>query len=351
MPELNRDEIFAREQKEREEKARKKGGAGAGTGREEQPQVFTATDFRKREVIFQPKKKKSLTGRESKKTQVTTAAAHKRVVKIFGTIKLSELAAEMAVKAPALLKKLMSEGVQATMNSDLDFDTVALIVPEFGWEAQNVKQTPEDLEKEVAFGDLEAEAILRPPVVTIMGHVDHGKTTLLDTTRKAKVAAGEAGGITQHIGAYSVTVNNHPITFIDTPGHEAFTAMRARGANVTDIAIIVVAADDGLMPQTGEAINHAKAAGVPIIVAVNKMDKPGANPDRIKQQLTEFELVPEEWGGTTIFAPVSALKGEGIKELLEQILIVAEVQELKANPKRSASGNVIEARMEKGRGS
>ena len=324
---------------------------GTGTGKEEVEKVFTATEFRKREVIFQPKKKKSISGRDSKKTQITTPAAHKRVVRVFGTIKLSELAMQMGMKAPALVRKLMSDGVTAAMNTDLDFDTVALIAPEFGWEAQNVKQTPDELIKESEFGDLEAAAILRPPVVTVMGHVDHGKTTLLDSIRSAKVAAGEAGGITQHIGAYSVMVSGHPVTFIDTPGHEAFTAMRARGANVTDIAIIVVAADDGVMPQTAEAINHAKAAGVPIIVAVNKMDKPGANPDRIKQQLTEFELVPEEWGGTTIFCPVSALKGDGVKELLEQIVLVAEVQELKANPKRSATGTVIESRMEKGRGS
>lgn len=324
---------------------------GAGGGREEVQKVFTATEFRKREVIFQPKKKKALTGRDAKKTQMTTPAAHKRVVKIFGKVTVGNLAAEIGVKAPVLIKKLMGEGIQASMNSDLDFDTVALIVPEYGWEAQNIKQTPGELEKEASFGEMEAELMTRPPVVTIMGHVDHGKTTLLDTIRKAKVAAGEAGGITQHIGAYSVPVNDKMVTFIDTPGHEAFTAMRARGANVTDIAIIVVAADDGLMPQTAEAINHAKAAGVPIIIAVNKMDKPGANPERIKQQLTEFELVPEEWGGTTIFVPVSAIKGEGIKELLEQILLVAEVQELKANPKRSATGTVIEARMEKGRGS
>jgi translation initiation factor IF-2 len=184
-----------------------------------------------------------------------------------------------------------------------------------------------------------------------MGHVDHGKTTLLDSIRNADVASREAGGITQHIGAYQVTLEDGShITFIDTPGHAAFTAMRARGANVTDVAIIVVAADDGVMPQTAEAINHAKAAGVPIIVAVNKMDKPGANPDRIKQQLTEFQLVPEEWGGSTIFCPVSALKGEGVKELLEQIRLVAEVQELRANPNRSGTGLVIESRMEKGRG-
>jgi translation initiation factor IF-2 len=352
MPEPDRDEIFAREQKEREEKARKKGGAGAGTGREEQPQVFTATEFRKREVIFQPKKKKSLTGKEAKKTQITTPAAHKRVVKVEGTISLNNLAMEIGVKAPLLMKKLMAEGVQATMNSELDFDTVALIVPEFGWEAQNVLKSVDELIEQTAFGEMDAEKVERPPVVTVMGHVDHGKTSLLDAIRKAKVAEGEAGGITQHIGAYSVTIEGgHKITFIDTPGHEAFTAMRARGANVTDIAIIVVAADDGMMPQTQEAVNHAKAAGVPIIVAINKMDKPGANPDRIKQQLTELELVPEEWGGTTMYVPVSALKGTGIKELLDQIVLVAEVAELKANPKRSGTGVVIEARMEKGRGS
>jgi translation initiation factor IF-2 len=233
----------------------------------------------------------------------------------------------------------------------LDFDTVALVVPEFGWEAQNVHQSVDQMISASSTAIADAERVHRPPVVTVMGHVDHGKTTLLDSIRKARVAQGEAGGITQHIGAYSVTLDDgHKITFIDTPGHEAFTAMRARGANATDIVIIVVAADDGMMPQTAEAINHAKAAKVPIIVAVNKMDKPGANPDRIKQQLTEFELVPEEWGGTTIYCPVSALKGDGIKELLEQIILVAEMQELKADPKRSATGIVIEARMEKGRG-
>ncbi|MBL7688669.1 MAG: translation initiation factor IF-2, partial [Bdellovibrionaceae bacterium] len=232
-----------------------------------------------------------------------------------------------------------------------DFDTIALIVPEFGFEAQNVHQTVDEVLESSAFGALDAERIERPPVVTIMGHVDHGKTSLLDAIRNAKVAAGEAGGITQHIGAYQVkTDGGKSITFIDTPGHEAFTAMRARGANVTDIVIIVVAADDGVMPQTAEAINHAKAAGVPIIVAVNKMDKPGANPDKIKQQMTEFELVPEEWGGTTIFVPVSALKKTGLTELLEQISLVAEVEELKANPERSATGVVIESRMDKGRG-
>jgi translation initiation factor IF-2 len=341
-----------RELKEEKEKAKKRGAAGGAGGREEPVQVFTATEFRKREVIFQPKKKKSLVARDSKKTQLTTPAAHKRVVKVNGTITLNNLAMEIGVKAPALMKKLMSQGVQASMNTDLDFDTVALIAPEFGWEAQNTLRSEEELVNATAFGDLEAEKVVRPPVVTVMGHVDHGKTSLLDAIRKAKVAAGEAGGITQHIGAYNVKLEDgHQITFIDTPGHEAFTAMRARGANVTDIAIIVVAADDGMMPQTVEAVNHAKAAKVPIIVAINKMDKPAANPERIKQQLTELELVPEEWGGTTIYVPVSALKGDGIKELLEQINLVAEVAELRANPKRSGTGIVIESRMEKGRGS
>jgi translation initiation factor IF-2 len=343
------EDPFKRGEGAKDDKTKKR--PGGGTGREEEVKTFTATDFRKREIIFQPKKKKATTSRDVQKTQLTTPAAHKRIVKVFGSIKLSDLALQMGVKAPLLTKKLISQGVTAAMSTELDFDTVALIAPEFGWEAQNIKATADELISAGSFGDLDATPEHRPPVVTVMGHVDHGKTTLLDTIRKAKVASGEAGGITQHIGAYSVKVNGQDITFIDTPGHEAFTAMRARGANVTDIAIIVVAADDGVMPQTAEAINHAKAAGVPIIVAVNKMDKPGATPDKIKQQLTEFELVPEEWGGTTIFCPVSALKGDGVKELLEQIALVAEVAELKANPKRSGTGVVIESRLEKGRGS
>lgn len=330
------------------------GGFGAGREKEkekeEEVKVFNATDFRKREMVFQPKKKKiAMAG--GAKTQITVAAAHKRVVKVNNTMKLSDLAMEMGVKAPQLVKILMQNGVMANMNTDLDFDTIALIVPEFKWEAENVFKTADARAEETAFGDLEAESIIRPPVVTVMGHVDHGKTSLLDAIRNADVAKGEAGGITQHIGAYSVKLEDGSlITFLDTPGHEAFTAMRARGANATDIAIIVVAADDGMMPQTQEAVNHAKVAGVPMIVAVNKMDKPGANPDRIKQQLTELQIVPEEWGGNTIFAEVSALKKTGIKELLEQVKLLAEVAELKANPKRSGTGLVIEAKMEKGKG-
>ena len=312
---------------------------------------FNAVEFRKREMVFQPKKKKGVLSRESKRTQITQPKASKRILKIFGVMKVSDLAQEMGLKAAQLIKVLIANGVMANMNTVLDFDTIALISPEFGWETQNIQKTAEEVVDETAFGNLAAEKVSRPPVVTIMGHVDHGKTSLLDAIRSAKVAAGEAGGITQHIGAYSVTLDTgHVITFLDTPGHEAFTAMRARGANATDIAVIVVAADDGMMPQTQEAISHAKAAGVPIIVAINKMDKPGANPDKIKQQLTEMELVPEEWGGTTIYCPVSALKGTGIPELLNQIHLVAEMQEIKANPQRSGTGLVIEARLEKGRG-
>lgn len=341
------DKEFEKRAKEKERK--KAGGTTAKEGEEVQ---FTATEFRKREVIFQPKKKKPAMRGETRKTQITTPAAHKRVVKVQGQMTLNELAMAIGVKAPQLMKKLMAEGVQARMNMDLDFDTIALVVPEFGWEAQNVHRSETDLMSEAAFGNLDAAPVKKPPVVTVMGHVDHGKTSLLDAIRNAKVAAGEAGGITQHIGAYSVRFDSgEAITFIDTPGHEAFTAMRARGAKVTDVAIIVVAADDGMMPQTVEAVNHAKAAGVPIIVAVNKMDKAGANPQRVKTQLMEMELVPEEFGGNTIYCEVSALKGTGIPELLEQINLVAEMQDLKANPERSARGVVIESRMEKGRGS
>lgn len=339
------------DKKKFEVKREKKVGAGAAAGKEEEVQAFSSTEFRKREMVFQPKKKKGMLNRVGLQTQITTPKASKRIVKINQTMKVADLAQEMGLKAAQLTKTLMGQGVMATMSTDLDFDTIALIVPEFGFEAQNVHKTVDEMIESTAFGDLEASRITRPPVVTIMGHVDHGKTSLLDAIRSAKVAAGEAGGITQHIGAYQVTTDGgRVITFIDTPGHEAFTAMRARGANVTDIVVIVVAADDGVMPQTAEAINHAKAAGVPIIVAINKMDKQGANPDRIKQQMTEYELVPEEWGGTTIYAPVSALKKTGLPELLDHISLVAEVEELDANPGRSATGVVIESRMDKGRG-
>lgn len=338
---------------ERKFKPRPPGGAvdeGVTKEGEEVP-VFSAAEFRKREMIFQPRKKKGLLNRESLKTQITKPKASKRIVKIHDTTQVAEFAKAMGVKAGALVTALMKNGMMVTQNDILDFDTASLMATEFGYEVENVKKSVAEMVQTVAFGDLGAELVRRAPIVTVMGHVDHGKTSLLDAIRKTDVAAGEAGGITQHIGAYSVMLEDgHTVTFIDTPGHAAFTAMRARGANVTDIAIIVVAADDGMMPQTAEAINHAKAAGVPIIVAINKMDKPGANPDRIKQQLTEFELVPEEWGGSTIYCPVSALKKTGVKELLEQVILTAEVSDLKANPKRSGTGVVIEAKMEKGRG-
>lgn len=346
----------AEEFRKRAEKRRMAHGAvadpaSAAKEKEGQPAAFDAAEFRKREMVFQPKKKKVGLARASMQTTKTTPAAHKRVVKVEGTMKVGDMAQVMGLKATDLIKALIKNGAMATINTALDFDTISLIAPEFGWEAQSVLKTDVDLVKETAFGDMDATPITRPPVVTVMGHVDHGKTSLLDAIRKADVAGGEAGGITQHIGAYQVALDDgYKITFLDTPGHAAFTAMRARGANVTDIAIIVVAADDGVMPQTAEAINHAKAAGVPMIVAVNKIDKPGANPEKIKQQLTEYEVVPEEWGGTTMFVNVSALKKTGIPELLEQIRLLAEVAELKANPARSARGTVIESKLEKGRG-
>jgi translation initiation factor IF-2 len=317
--------------------------------KEQAPPSFVSADFMKREIVFQPKKKKISEG-HNKKTQITLPAAHKRVVRVHGSMSVTELAQNLGIKAPALIKALMNNGVVANMNMTLDFDTIALVVPEFKFEAQNIKKTDLELVEQASTLNADVERVHRSPVVTVMGHVDHGKTTLLDSIRKARVAAKEAGGITQHIGAYRVKTGLGEVTFIDTPGHEAFTAMRARGANVTDIVILVVAADDGVMPQTIEAISHAKAAKVPIIVAVNKMDKPDASPDRIKQQMTEYELIPEEWGGSTQFCPISALKGDGIPELLEQISVLAEVLELTASPTRSATGIVIESRVEKGRG-
>ena len=265
-------------------------------------------------------------------------------------ITLGELAKKCGRNASDLIKVLFMQGKMVTINTTLDDDMVELVCLEYEIEPTKVKAREEDsLEDEEGIDD---SSMLeeRPPIVTIMGHVDHGKTTLLDAIRSTKVAAGEAGGITQAIGAYQVSINDRKITFLDTPGHEAFTAMRARGAGVTDIAVIVVAADDGVMPQTKEAIDHAKAADVPMIVAVNKMDKPDANPDRVKNEMAELGIMPEEWGGDTIFVSTSAKKGEGINDLLETIITVADVKELKANPDRLAVGTVIEAKLDKGRG-
>ena len=266
------------------------------------------------------------------------------------TIAVGELALRLKKTAAEVIKQLMKLGVMASISQDIDFDTASLVAMELG--AVPEKEVVVTIEEKLfdEREDTAEELVERAPVVVVMGHVDHGKTSLLDAIRQADVASGEAGGITQHIGAYRVRLNDRDITFLDTPGHAAFTSMRARGAQVTDIAILVVAADDGVMPQTVEAINHAKAAGVPIIVAVNKMDKESADPDRILQQLTEYELVPEEWGGTTVVCKISAKKKQGIDNLLEMVLLTADIQELKANPNRLAKGTVIEAKLDRGRG-
>lgn len=270
-------------------------------------------------------------------------------VQLPPSMTVKEFSQLIEVAAGDVIKKLMALGVIANINQEIDLDTMILLAEEYNISASAALTEEEMLQVEEIEDDPNS-LVPRPPVVTIMGHVDHGKTSLLDAIRETNVIAQEAGGITQHIGAYQVELKERKITFLDTPGHEAFTAMRARGAQVTDIAILVVAADDGVMPQTVEALNHAKAANVPIIVAINKMDKPGANPDRIKQDLTEYDLVAEEWGGDTIFVPVSAKKREGIEQLLEMILLVADMKDLKANPDRSAKGTIIEAKLDKGRG-
>jgi translation initiation factor IF-2 len=295
-------------------------------------------------------KKKLPLGKKGKATPLTTPAEHKRVIRIEDTIAISDLARQMSVKAPEVLKKLWGMGMTGVnINASIDLDTAQIIATEFGYEVQNVAFKEEDI-----FTDQPDDAdklAPRSPVVTVMGHVDHGKTSLLDAIRKARVAAGEAGGITQHIAAYKVAVPGHgDIVFLDTPGHEAFTEMRARGAQATDIVVLVVAANDGVMPQTVEALTHAKDAKVTIIVAVNKVDLPDAQPERVRQQLADHGLIPEEWGGDTIYMNVSALRGENIDKLLESIALSAEMLELRANPEKAASGLVIEARLDRARG-
>lgn len=264
---------------------------------------------------------------------------------------MGELSDKLGVDSSEIIKKLFLLGIMANINQSLDIEALELVASDYGVELEE-EVVIDDNDLSIYFEDVEEDedAIVRPAVVTIMGHVDHGKTTLLDSIRNTRVTEGEAGGITQHIGAYQITNNGKKITFLDTPGHAAFTTMRARGAQVTDITILVVAADDGVMPQTIEAINHAKEADVPIIVAVNKIDKPTANPDRVMQELAEYNLIPEDWGGDTIFVPLSALSGEGIDDLLEMLILVSEVQELKANPNKAAVGTVIEAELDKSRG-
>ena len=299
---------------------------------------------------YQGNKSRSEEQEKMRRLQLEVIKKTPLTVKIPDEISVGELASRMKKTGAEVVKQLIKMGVMASVSQTIDFDTASLVAMELGCKVEKeVVVTIEDRlidDRE----DTEEELVSRSPVVVVMGHVDHGKTSLLDAIRNTNVVAGEAGGITQHIGAYTVQIDGNPITFLDTPGHAAFTSMRARGAMCTDIAILIVAADDGIMPQTVEAINHAKAANIPIIVAINKMDKPGANPERIKQQIMEYDLVPEEYGGDTIICPISAKTGQGIDQLLEMVTLTAEMQELKANPNRAAKGVVLEARLDRNRG-
>jgi len=343
------DKVRPGERTKGAQKAQKPGSQRAAAKGRSEKRSAIAEHAEERLRLKPPQGRKKGTGK-AQETQKPAQPVEKKPITIGESITVHELALKMHKSPAELIKKLMQLGVLATINQEIDSDTATILAGEFGYEV-NVK-LPVDIEAMLMQEPEEDPALLqpRPCVVTVMGHVDHGKTSLLDAIRQTNVIATEAGGITQHIGAYQVEHTGKKITFVDTPGHEAFTAMRARGAQVTDIAILVVAADDGVMPQTVEAINHAKEAKVPIIVAINKIDKPSANPERVKQQLTEYSLVPEEWGGDTICVNVSALKREGLQDLLEMILLIAEVSEFKANPNRPARGTVIEAELDKGRG-
>ena len=326
-------------------------GADSGKrGMEQGKEKFRDRGGKKKGRMTFSNKRRQEEAEKLRRLQLEIAKKTPLTVKIPDEISVGELASRMKKTGAEVVKCLIKNGVMASLSDIIDFDTAAIIAEEMGCKVEKeVIVTIEERLIDTA-EDKEEDLVSRAPVVVVMGHVDHGKTSLLDHIRNANVVSGEAGGITQHIGAYQVEVNGKPITFLDTPGHEAFTAMRARGAMITDVAILVVAADDGIMPQTIESINHAKAADIPIIVAINKMDKPEANPERIKQQLTEHELVAEEWGGETIVCPISAKTGMGIDNLLEMVTLTAEVAELKANPNRAAQGTVVEARLDKGRG-
>ncbi len=321
-------------------KKNKKGG-------QNRPQSLLSTSMQKKKNRVKHRNEQYLQQKEEEKRKAEAAIIS--TIELSGSLTVKELAEKMGREVSEIIKKLMLLGVMATINQEVDIETATIVAEDFGVEVTEV-EPDEDPTEIHEIEDAPETLQPRPPVVTIMGHVDHGKTSLLDVIRQTNVTASEAGGITQHIGAYQVRYNNNKITFLDTPGHEAFTSMRLRGAKSTDIAVLVVAADDGVMPQTIEAINHAKSADVPIIVAINKMDKPGANPDHVKQQLSEHGLISEEWGGDVIMVPVSAKQRQGIDDLLENILLVTEVMELKANPNRRAQGVVIEAQLDKGRG-
>ena len=304
----------------------------------------------KKDNKFKGNKSRNEEQEKLRRLQMEVARKAPVTVKIPEEITVGELASRMKKTAGEVIKLLMQNGIMAGINQPIDFDTAEFVATELGCKVE--KEITVTIEERLIedHEDTAEELVTRAPVVVVMGHVDHGKTSTLDAIRKTSVTSGEAGGITQHIGAYTVDVNGNMVTFLDTPGHAAFTSMRARGAKSTDIAILVVAADDGIMPQTVESINHAKAAEVPIIVAINKMDKPTANPDKIKEQLTKYDLIPEEWGGDTVIVPISAKTGQGLDDLLEMVILTAEVQELKANPNRRAKGTVIEARLDKNRG-
>ncbi|THE14511.1 translation initiation factor IF-2 [Bacillus timonensis] len=348
VPPANDDEVVVDKKETKKKPVPSKNRDGKKPDNQGQKKAFQPRDNRRN------KNKQKGNHRSNNNHQPIQPKPEKKLpekITFVGSLTVGELAKKLGKEPSEIIKKLFMLGVMATINQELDKDSIELIASDYGVAVEeeivfDVTEFEQYVEE-----DNNEDLIERPSIVTIMGHVDHGKTTTLDSIRNTKVTAGEAGGITQHIGAYQVVVNGKKITFLDTPGHAAFTTMRARGAKVTDITVLVVAADDGVMPQTVEAINHAKAAEVPIIVAVNKMDKPTANPDRVMQELTEHGLIPEAWGGDTIFVPISALTGEGIDNLLEMILLVSEVEEYKANPKRRATGTVIEAKLDKGRGS